>query len=293
MSQARVDAIVKRLRELPSLPTVLLEVNRVMNSPAVTVDEVRDIISRDPSITSKILRMANSSYYGLSYRVDTLGKAITVLGFNTIRNLAVTASVYDIFEKKECKSIDIKGLWYHSLGCAIAGKGLICKMDPVLQEKVFICGILHDIGTIIISENLQDYMEEILDEIKQNKSLPQSNLEERLMGCNHGELGAFVAEKWNFPRELSDGIRFHHNIFSYLSIHRKEKLSPEAAIIVSAVYAGNQVAKAMGLGKSSDEYVCNINPLVWKYLNITKEDFPQILFKIKRNFDEVMRSWKL
>ncbi len=98
MSQARVDAIVKRLRELPSLPTVLLEVNRVMNSPAVTVDEVRDIISRDPSITSKILRMANSSYYGLSYRVDTLGKAITVLGFNTIRNLAVTASVYDIFE---------------------------------------------------------------------------------------------------------------------------------------------------------------------------------------------------
>ena len=151
------------------MPTVLLEVNRVMNSPSVTVEIVGDIIKKAPSITSRVLRMANSSYYGLSYQVDTLKKAVTVLGFNTIRNLAVTASVYKLFGGEENLSFDIKGLWYHSLGCAIASKALLYKMNPILQEKVFICGILHDIGIIVISENFPAEIKEVQKEINENK----------------------------------------------------------------------------------------------------------------------------
>jgi HD-like signal output (HDOD) protein len=225
--------------------------------------------------------------------VDTLKKAITVLGFNTIRNLAVTVSVSGIFDKNANQSIDIKELWHHSIGCAIASKSLLSKKEPLIQEKSFMCGILHDIGKIIIFLNLPEDTKKIAGKIKENKSLTQSEAERELLGFDHSDLGSFIAEKWHFPKELACGISLHHNPENFASFTDKLENREEAELLIYSVYTGNQIAKAMALGKSSDPLVSNINPIAWEKLGITKKDLPDIILNIKENFKDILNSWNM
>ena len=289
MQKKSILEFSRRIREIPTLPSVLMQVNNVLSGNSQTIEAVSGIIEKDPALTAKILKLANSSYYGLSYRVDTLKKAITVLGFNTIRNLAFTVSVFNIFNKESGTSLDLKGLWYHSLGCAIASKALLKKMDPLLQEKAFMGGILHDIGKVIICQNLPGEMKKILQVMRTNKSVRQSALEEKLLGFNHAEIGSYIAEKWHFPRELVLAINLHHSPLTVSEMNEKK----EVEILVSGAYVGNQISKALALGKSSDIIVTDIVPSTWDLLNITHRELPEILFNIKTMFGDVLSSWEL
>ncbi len=280
----KLDKLINRARDIPTLPSVVLQVNRVLRDDTATIERVGETIERDPALTSKILRLANSSYYGLSYHIDTLAKAITVLGFNTVRNLAVTISLFKIFDKSIPFSLDFKGLWQHSLGCAIASKALTNKKkDPILQEKTFIYGMLHDIGNLIISENLPAEMGMIMERLGRNKTLTLYEVEKEILSFTHSDVGAFVAERWHFPPELTDTIRLHHN----------PEIAKKHHETVYAVYAGNQIAKALKLGKSISEKVENINPRTWEILGLLEQDLSTLLLEIKTDFDGIINSWDL
>ncbi|MEW6417018.1 MAG: HDOD domain-containing protein [Nitrospirota bacterium] len=289
MQEKRIEKIIKGIEDIPTLPYVVFRINNALGNDSVTTNAVSEIIEKDPSLTSRVLRLANSSYYGLSCRVDTIPRAITVLGFNTIRNLAFTTEVFKIFNKNISLPLDIKGLWYHSLGCAIASKSLIHKNDPILEEKVFICGILHDIGKIIIAQNIPDLLEEVLKEIKDNRDLTLCDAEKNIIGYTHSEVGSLVAEKWHFPKELSNIIRFHHSpslVNPFIDIS-------DYTLLHNAVYAGNQIAKAIVLGKSTDERVSAIHPSTRNSFGISEKELPETLFRIKLDFDSVVNSWEL
>ena len=282
-----------KIKELPLLPDILMKLNRVLHSKSVTIDTVNTIIEKDPALTAKILKLANSSYYGLSYMVGTLKKAITVLGFNTIRNLAVTVSVSGIFAGNTHRSVDVQKLWHHSIGCAIASKSLLSGKNPLIQEKAFMGGILHDIGKIIIFLNFPEDTKKIIEKIKGNKLLTESEAERELLGFDHSDLGSFIAEKWHFPKELACSISLHHNPEQFASYTDKLENREEAELLIYSVYTGNQIAKAMALGTSSDPLASNINPPAWQKLGITEKDLPSILLKIKENFKDVIDSWNM
>ncbi|MEQ8188059.1 MAG: HDOD domain-containing protein [Candidatus Eremiobacterota bacterium] len=282
-----------KIKDLPVFPDILLNLNRVLHSKSVTIDTVNTIIERDPALTAKILKLANSSYYGLSYMVGTLKKAITVLGFNTIRNLAVTVSVSGIFTANTSRSVDVQKLWHHSIGCAIASKSLLTGKNPLIQEKAFMGGILHDIGKIIILLNFPEDTKKIIEKIRGNKLLTESEAERELLGFDHADLGSFIAEKWHFPKELACSISLHHNPEQFPSFTGKLENREEAELLVYTIYTGNQIAKAMALGTSSDPLVSNINPTAWQKLGITEKDLPSVILKIKENFKEVIDSWNM
>ena len=126
MQKSQLSEIVIDVKDIPSLPSVVMKVNSALMDKSETTHGICKIIEKDFALTSRILRLANSSYYGLSYSVDTLSMAISILGFNTVRNLAVTVSLHNIFDRSN-SSLDAKGLWFHSLGTAIASKALTFK----------------------------------------------------------------------------------------------------------------------------------------------------------------------
>lgn len=289
MQEKGVEKLIRGINDLPTLPYVMIQINQALTDDSVTIHAVSEIIEKDPSLTSKVLRLANSSYYGLSYHVDTITRAITVLGFNTVRNLAFTASVFKIFSENVSFTFDIKGLWHHSLGCAIASKTLIHNEDPVLGEKVFICGILHDIGKIIIAQNLPDLLEKVLKEIEDNRNMTLYDAEKNIIGLTHSEVGALVAEKWRFPKELTSIIRFHHKP----SLVNPFPDITDYTILHNGVYAGNQIAKSIALGKSTDGKVSTVPPSTWKSLGISEKKLPDILYRIKLDFAAVANSWDL
>ncbi len=294
----KIESFVSRVKDLPTLPSVVLKVNQILMDNSATIDSVCEIVGRDPALTSKVLRLANSSYYGLSYHVDTLARAITVLGFNTIRSLATTVSVFKIFGRDMVDSFDLKGLWHHSLGCAIASKALVNRMDTELQEKAFICGLIHDIGKVVIAQNLSEETTEVLRRLEDSNAPDMAEIEKELIGFTHPEVGALIAEKWHFPKEFSEAIRLHHCLGvlgsggepSGADGMEKEE---ESALLAYAVYAGNQVAKNLDLGNSRDKRVKEIQPLVWETLGLSEKELPELFAKIKEDFSAVVNSWNL
>ena len=281
-----LNVFINKVKNLPVLPSVVLQLNRTLANNSATIDSVSEIIGRDPSLSAKVLQLSNSSYYGLSYTVDSVKRAITVLGFSAVRNLALTVSVANIFNSST-GSIDLKGLWFHSLGSAVAAKSLLYKKSPLLQEKVFLCGIIHDIGKIIVSEYIPKKMEEILRKLRQNKLITESDVEKEIIGFTHSELGDFMARKWHFPQEFSDAINLHHNSSGFSS------MKPENKSICAGIFAGNQIAKAMALGKSTDPFVDTIDTSIFNILDITEKELPSVIIKIKNDFKEILNSWKL
>ena len=291
MNKKDLKYIIENTSDLPELPSVLMEVNRLIRKPAITVNEVSSLIIKDPALTSRILRMANSSYYGLSYKVATLSKAIAVLGFSIIQNLGITATIFKIFNKCNPALLNIKGLWHHSLGCAIASKIILKKQSPVLQEKAFLAGILHDIGKVIIAENLPEETNKVLSKLREDEFLTQSELEKDFIGYTHSDFGAFISEKWQFPPELSIAIKFHHDPHLFLNNIPVGEDHRETLILLFAVHAGNQLAKLLKLGKSSDNKVDIIEDLTWEYLDITSDNIEDLLLDIRDSFDDVMDGW--
>lgn len=280
MQEKKLRRLLNRI-DIPTLPSVVMEVNRVLMDDYQRIEVISEAIGSDAALTTKVLRIANSSYYGLSYNVDTLTRAITILGSDTIRNLALTISVHNLFSGKDSNYFDFKSLWYHSLGSAIASKALVGKTDAVLQEKAFICGIIHDIGKLIIAQNVPEDTEKILEKLGDDPAATQSDIEMDVLEITHSEVGSIVADKWQLPKEFAEVIRFHH--YPKTPVHANEVL----------LNAGNQVSKALALGRSTDEKVQNIEPAVWKKLGLSEVEVSQILPKIKRDFEDLTSSWQL
>lgn len=293
MKKKSMEELIRRISDLPMLPSVLMELNKATRDMTFTVDEAGEIIIKDPALTSKILKLANSSYYGLSYKVNTLKRAITVLGFNTIRNLAVTVSVFEIFNKKTPALIDIKGLWRHSMACAVAGKALMKeRANIVLQEKAFLACLLHDTGKVIMAQYMPEEMNKIIKSLIEDKTLNEIELEEELTGYNHADIGGSVAGKWHFPEELALAIKFHHNPEVYMNKKAEDKKEEELVRLILSVYAGNQIVKALGLGKSTDTMADNINEKVWDLLGIYEKNIEGILFDIKSSYENIIKNWE-
>jgi len=292
VKKKNIMEIIKTLRDLPELPSVLLELNRLMKKPLVTVNEINNLIIRDPALTARILRLANSAYYGLPYRVATLHKAVTMLGFNIIRSLGITVTIFKIFNKGNPPVLNIKGLWEHSIACAIASKKLLYKKFPALQEQAFLAGIIHDIGKLIIAQNFPEDMNRILKKLREDEFASQIELEREFIGYTHSDLGAFVGEKWKFPRELSRAIKFHHNPVPFIQKPDSLKDNEETVALVLALHAGNQIAKVLSLGRSSDEKVDIIEDMTWEYLDINQEEAKNIFLDIKEDFFMLTSSWQ-
>jgi HD-like signal output (HDOD) protein len=289
MSKQGLDKLIRK-ENLPTLPCCVQQLNQMLTSDNITVSAVSPVIEKDPALASKVLRLANSSYYGLSSHVNTISRAITILGFNTVRNLVLTVAMVGIFAKHIQTSLDVIGLWYHSLGCAVASQALTCKMAHRLQEKAFICGLIHDIGKVIIAQNVPEDMEKVLKKVKQDPSFIQNDIEQEIIGFTHAEVGEFVTDAWHFPMEYCGAIKFHHNPETEISPLSAGKEEFENEILACGVYAGNHIAKALGLGKSSDEKVRNIPPFVWHKLRISQKELPELLFKIKLDFNSIAES---
>ncbi len=293
------DELAKRVKDLPVLPSVVIQVNRALEKESASTDELGEIIEKDSALTTKLLRLANSSYYGLSYQVDTVKRAISVLGFNTVRNLAVTISVDKIFRGDMDGSFDVRGLWKHSLGCALSSKLLLGSKDPVLREEAFVCGIIHDIGKVVIAQNMPDAMHEVIKKISGDNGMNQSSAEREIMGFTHADVGALVAEKWHFPEKFSRTIKFHHHpgqspYGSQAELPQSESAQPGHGVnLLYAVYTGNILAKTAGLGKSLDKHVEKITPSVWGILDRKKNELPKMIKTVKQDFEAIISSWNI
>ncbi len=207
--------LVNKTVKLPTIPNVLLKLNEVVKDPESSADDVARVISVDPAITTNILRIVNSAYYGLQVRVSSITLAVSIMGFNLTKKVALKAAIFSVFGKKRdpIPEFNPEDFWKHSLFTGVAAKVLASEspnFSSFQPEDLYICGLLHDIGKIILYESSPEIFQKAL-RLSIKQEIPLFQAEEEIMGFKHSDVGSVLAIKWFLPEDLTIAIRYHHS----------------------------------------------------------------------------------
>lgn len=259
--------------QLPTLPEVYSRLRQVLSNPKTSAQEVASIIEQDQALSSKVLKIVNSAFYGFPQRVSTISHATVILGFNEIRNIAFSASVINMFSQDgEGQLFDYKGFWEHALGVAVCARIIAKKVGTAFiknPEEAFIAGLMHDVGKITQEQYMHKEYLPVLELAKENK-LSLREAEKEILGFDHQEVGEYLAENWNLPSILSVAIGYHHTPRAF---PHEDPSYP----MVCVVHIANTMVRALNLGWGGDRFVPNIESSTWEALKLTKSDIEKIM----------------
>jgi HD-like signal output (HDOD) protein len=256
---------------------MLSTINKMMLNPRTSAKEVAQLISSDPSLTSRVLRVVNSSFYGFPSRITTVTHAIVILGFNTIKSIVLSSSIFDVFKKdSSTQGFDRTEFWKHSIGSGAAARVLGRAFNYPVPEELFIAGLLHDVGKIVIDQFLHEKFREIVALVK-SKGCLMREAEEKILGITHSEIGAWLFQRWNLSKGLVETTKYHHN----------PSLSDENQKITAIVHISDLLCRALCFGSGGDGKIPMISESAWNLLGLRTDDFERIL---KDTQDEIERA---
>jgi HD-like signal output (HDOD) protein len=261
------------IKNMPSLPTSVTKVLEICNNPQTSPSDLNQVISLDPVLVGRVLKLINSAYYGIGQPVTSLARAIIMLGINTVKNLALSTAVMGhINPKKKSMGLDMEGFWRHSLCVGVSAKFLAKKrgIDTKITEEYFTAGLLHDIGKIPLNAVLsKQYMVTVSNADRERT--PLALAEENAFGMNHCEAGEMIASAWKLDGAIGDAIKYHHSYKEY---------SGDNKDILFSVAAANRFASLSDIGFSGD---CHPSPLpnfIWEALKVSRDVFDEIEEKV-------------
>lgn len=239
-----LDKIVATIGELPTSPAVVSTVMGLTADLNTEVDKLSRVLSGDPALTAKVLRLSNSPFYGRARAVGSLNEAVLILGFYTIRSLVVASSTYSLFGRKTKGKLS-SILWDHSLATAMGARIVARRIRHNHVEEAFIIGLLHDIGKLILHQKMTDVYEKIIKEVRSTKR-NFVEIEEQQLGFSHGELGSIILTRWNFPEFFVEAVAGHH------APEQTSLFTDDAVPLPHIVFFANEMAKKMGYGFIED-----------------------------------------
>lgn len=213
MGLDKISILISKINSIPTLPTVACEVINITANPYSTADDLTKVIAPDISLTTKLLKMANSPFFGAIRRVTSLQHAITVLGFKEVRNLVISAVVFESFMKIEKKEkYDIGKFWEHSFICGLAAKVIATELKSAANE-FFVAGLIHDIGKLVVYITLPHEFFKLVETVKSLEwKFMAFESEKSIIGMTHDEVGMRLLKKWMFPESLLSAVGFHHRL---------------------------------------------------------------------------------
>lgn len=267
MTNITLEEIIRKVKDIPTLPDITNEIMRLTEDPDSTVQDIENVIMRDQSLTTKVLRLANSAFYGYPRRISTISEASVLLGFQAIRSITLTASIGGLLMKEvPGYGLGKNELWKQSQSCAIISRYIARKVRFARVDQAYVAGLLRDIGKVIVSYYLTEHFKQIMD-LAENENISFLDAEEKILGFHHGQVGAEIAKKWNLPEDLVEAIAYHH--------------SPEKAVInpklTAIVHIADAVVMMLGIGLGADGMVYNFSNEAIRSLGIDEPMLEQIM----------------
>ena len=213
----------------------------LVDNPRTTAAKLGEVISVDPALAAKVLKIANSAFYGFPAKIGTINLAVVVLGFLTLKHLCLSVGIIDVVSANEASGgFSLKRFWRHSIEAAVAAQVIARSVRYRITGEAFVAGLIHDIGKLIMSQKISEEYKAVIAEVKAT-CRPMHVVEEEMLGVTHCDVGAWLTHHWNLPPELVEAVAVHHS-------PGVAEVNPRLAIIV---YAANILAHHVFGGRSA------------------------------------------
>lgn len=251
-----LEQFIARDLALPEIPSIVFELNEVIANPLSTADQMARVINKSPSLTALLLKIVNSSFYGLPSKVDRVSLAVTLIGTRELSALALGISIISLFKNIPRALLNMQSFLQHSLGCAILARLLAAQKGLRMTEQMFTAGLLHDIGRLILFIHFPTEALDILRRARR-ESGGLVDIEKQQLGCDHTAIGRYLLNHWRLPLMLENTVAFHHT--------PADAPDPIPAAIV---HVADILVNALGVGTSGEHLVPALDARAWDALEL-------------------------
>jgi len=275
---------IQQVEGLPSPDFVLQQIVETASSPSASAKELNEVASKDPGFVSKILKLANSAYYGLPRRVAKLTDAIMILGFKTVRNIAMSIFAGEEFFKFQSSALDIRDMWSHSIAVALTAETISERIGYSNKEEMFMCGLLHDIGKTVQGILFPQVFDGIVNLAKE-KEMPYYEVEKKLDIPTHEVFAEYLLEKWNFPEVVLISAARHHRPLSL-----GQSIYSDALYIV---HMSTFICERLEFGNNGSGAPISLKKEVWDELGFTTRMFVDVVDIVRSRRQKIQEFMNL
>ncbi len=276
----RIDParFVQQEVSLPALPVIMFDMMEVIRNPDSSPRKIADVIGRDVSLSAKILKLVNSAFYGFPSQIDTLYRAVLVLGTNQLSTLATGIKLLTFFENIPSECVDMRSFLDHSITCGILSRIIGAFKNIQNCERLFLGGLLHDIGRLVLYSHFPAAAREALVEAARSQELLYI-AESAIFGCDHAEVGGLLLKRWQLPVSLEVAVRYHHKPQLY-----RDPLEP------SIVHLADLITNAVEKGSSGERFVPKLSEAAWECVGLSTRILPKVLEQMEVQRETVVRD---
>lgn len=269
--------LVSGVVRLVSLPEVCIRVNEMMDDPVVNATDIGKVIAQDTSLTARLLKIVNSAFYGFQARIETVSRAVTVIGLRELRGLVLAASAVESFSKLPNDVLNLVNFWRHSVYCGVVAQLLAQKCNVLHSERLFVAGLLHDIGKLVITNKMVNESREVI-KCTEQKKIFDFEAEQAVLGFDHAEVGGELLKEWNMPESLCNSVRYHH----------LPNAAMEPTIEICIVHIANILTIRAEHGVNQNTIAPPIDDIAFKMTGLSEDDFEQIFARAGTVFSEAL-----
>ncbi len=261
--------------KLPTLSGVFLKINETIMNPQSSANDIASVISRDPGLAARLLKIVNSAFYGFPSEIDTLSRAVAIVGTKQLSILASCIKIIDVFDEISSEIIDMKTFWKHSIACGVIARLMAGYKSIQNTERLFVAGLLHDVGRLIMYTYMPALALGLFVKARNQESLLYT-LESDVMHFNHAEIGGMLMRHWKLPLFLEGIVTYHHN--PQYAPHKTECF---------IVHLADIIANAVAPGSSGEHFVPLMKPEAWDCLGLSHNVIDAIIKPADRQIEEI------
>jgi len=272
LQEETIERIILKTVDIPSLPPIAMKVMNLIQDDYASLKTLEEIISRDQGFATRLLRIANSPYYGRDRKIEDIPQAILLIGFETLKSLIIATSLRDlhrnfgVFEQR---------LWEHSLGVALCSSLLAMVTHMATSDEALVCGLIHDVGKTVINNAMPEIYIQIYERMhKENR--PIIEIEDETLGFNHAIIGNLIAKKWKLPEKLEVVITYHHT-YPYPDYEDQA-----FADICNIIRVADQICLNLGIGLK-EPFITKID---FESLGMTEDGLNELIGLFKMKFEK-------
>ncbi len=271
--------LVSQELKLASLPDVYYRIMEVINSARSSASHIAQAVSKDTSLVARLLKLVNSAFYGFPSKIDTVARAVAIIGTKELSTLALGITAVQYFNDIPPEFVDMKNFWTHSVACGVYARLLASEKVGISEERLFVGGLLHDLGKLVIFRQVPFSAREAMA-LSEEKRIPMWQAEREVMGFDHAHVGALLLREWRIPAHLEAGVRFHHS-----------PLPSSYTLEASLINVADSLAIAMGIGRSGSAIVPEIDDETWAAAGLSGGVFQPVVRQGDRQIGDITATF--